>query len=276
MGPSYLFALSIRENVLARVNLNGLPLLVGEAGESPGPASLTGGLNHALLDGENVLEFEVLRLAPDPPNVKLDPAHSVRLLIWTKGALGPGEAPSPILPTGSRLLFERSFPELWQDVPAERRTLPYYHRETFHLDVPLPPPVYLSAPPTRFGCEGTPELHEAVRRVHASLAGGDGEAFLDLMDLRFRDIERAYPGAPDCTVEGRRELFRREIFRYPIDARPLAPEGLHFESRAGGRVAYVTRIGGGAAIQAETRDVVRKIRIDPLLCFHQGAWRVFR
>jgi len=77
--------------------------------------------------------------------------------------------------------------------PPQFQREPLHHRQTFRIEEPLPTPLYFHAEPASFGCEGTPDLRDAVQRIHGALERGDHEGFLDELSLRFECDERAYP-----------------------------------------------------------------------------------
>ena len=73
------------------------------------------------------------------------------------------------------------------------------------------------------------------------------------------------------------QQWREELLAYePAPGGPLDLSALHFESRRGGRVAFVTRHDEGYALDVVCeKDPKRRIRTDLLMVQHGGRWRVF-
>ena len=257
-------SIGIKEGVWVRAFLNGLPLYKSA---ELGPNSRSGPVNDLLVPGENELSIELLH-APTPlysPTLK----GAVSLLIY--------EVTNPdTTPLGKRVIEQAVFPQMWEDVPERFRRFPYFYRARFDPGVAIHRPAYLDAPSVSFDCDGTPELREAVRRVHSAIEQNDVDRFLQEIALKLHHAEKALEGEEWASVAQKSKGFRDELFVHHLIARPLVMDDLHFEPRADGRVAYVTRKDGGFALEAIARgDPKRRLRTD--LCFTQyaGDWRVF-
>lgn len=170
------------------------------------------------------------------------------------------------------------WPKLYAELPEKARRLPLRYTTRFTPEGETFSPVFLASAPMAFDCLGTPELHEAVRAVHSAVARRDLDAYEREMALMVDEHRRAYAGWDD--VE--QSLSTHEIagfFAKDVRVRPLEPDKLHYESRAGGRVAHVTRIDGGHVIEAVSvsgGEVLERIRTDLTFTWRDGAWRIFR
>jgi hypothetical protein len=159
-------------------------------------------------------------------------------------------------------------------IPQAERQLPFEHEERFVLDPFDFTPSWLSVPAAEFGPEGTAELREAVRAVHAAVDSGDVDGFLDLIALKLEDTAHAYPSQAHATVPARHELFR-ELFALKPRPRKLDFGELRFDARRGGRVAHVYRTDGGPALEAVAElDPAHRLKADLLLAQVRGSWRV--
>lgn len=211
-----------------------------------------GGANHLLAPGENTLTLELFE-APRTNTVILeitiDHNHD-----------------DPVI--------KMEWPALCADLPAEAAGLPLVYTQRFRADKVTHLPAYMSCPPIDFGPEGTPELREAVRAFHAAVANADASSFAEELSLKATEMTAAYAGDPSCSADdARREMA--DFASSGVSARPLDFDELLFESRAGGRVAYVTRIDGGPAIQAISGGGDR-LNVDLCLTRVNGVWRIFR
>lgn len=256
------YSLTLKEGVWARAYLNDLPLYTGEIG----PNSRSGPINDLLVPGDNELTIELLRVPQPVHSPYLDGA--VELFFYE--VLNPNTTPLT-----TRVIHEVSFPAIYTSAPRERRHFPFLHRSRFEPGVDVHPPPWLAAPPAEIGCEGTPELREAVRRLHAAVDDSDADRFFQEIALKLDHQERAFEGHARATARAKREAFRADLFDLRLRARPLEIDALHFEPRAGGRVVSVTRPGGYAIEAACLDDPGRRIRTDLLFTRYAGGWRVF-
>ena len=257
----YFFTMHHGTGVAVRALLNDLPFYRGLGQKS---FTVSGPANHLLLPGENVLTVEVY---PAPR---------------------PATAPTLEGPVGFELkvddetaatVHKVSWPSAWAALPVAERVLPFIHDTRFLVDTSLALPPYWDSPPARFGLEGLPGQHQAVREVHRSFVDSDVDAFFEAHRLKLEERQRAYP----ATAEFDAGIQRKKLAGYfgrPWDVRPLSEGNLDelvFESRAGGRVAYVTRADGGRAVEAIAADNPREtFAADLFLTQRDGRWRVFR
>lgn len=255
------FSVNFREGVVARVWLNDLPL---HTFLMHGPHSMAGGANHWLVPGQNTIDLEIYRVQGEH---QWD--ANIEFLLYTVEDVNA----YPLKPS---VLYSATFPSLWANVPEEGRVLPYMHREKFDMaGIDLVEPLYYSAEPASYGCDGTPELREALKELHDSLSDGNADRFLKLTALKGEEYERAFHGAAEASA-AEREEFIREIFVQKLHVRPLDFSRIHFEPRAGGRVAYVSGADNEPALEAiSSADPALRLAANPLFTRYNGAWRVF-
>jgi hypothetical protein len=173
-------------------------------------------------------------------------------------------------------VFYVAWPDIVSDVPQHERTLPIRYETVFCPTGDMFSPGFLDASAESFGPEGTPDLVDAVRRLHAALQEGDAGRFIDELALKFDESERAYPGWPGSTRgEARSELA--ELCAQRLVVRPFEVDKLRFEQRSGGRVAVVHHADGGNVLDAYSLDDP-EVRIGARLVLtkHRGRWAVFR
>jgi hypothetical protein len=294
------FNLVVRKGAYAQLYVNDLPLLKRPLG---GPDSFGGGLNHLLVPGENRVAFEVHRAVmysrdrQPPPSEPAPPAP---------GADG-SDAPPPRRPVPGSLedkhplafpdeeavgfmaytvldetkqpleavsLFRTSFPACMRQQPPERWRTPCYVEQLFALDFTPIARAWWSAPRATFGCGGTPQMHEAVAATHAALGARDLDGWLSAIELEVTEYAMAFGTGATEALTTRRSMYE-EAFAFPLTLAPLEPAQLHFEARAGGRVAQVTRHDGRPVLDAMVVSPLgQRIRGDLLLTQHEGRWRV--
>ncbi len=259
----------LKEGTWARAYLNELPLYKSMFF---GPDSRSGPVNDLLVPGENLLSIELLKVK------KLEHAPvlqgAIELMLYE--VLNP-DVPNPeTTPIERRDIVKLSFPDCYELVAEQHRRLPFYCQLSFDPGVPLQRPPWLDAPECDFGCDGTPDLRDAVTRLHAALSENNVDDFLDQIALKLEHAERALEGEDSAKAKYKREGFRSELFKYHLQAQPLDFADLHFAPLNGGRVAHVSRIDGGFALEAVARDdPQRRLRTDLLLTQHDNHWRVF-
>lgn len=171
-------------------------------------------------------------------------------------------------------VFRLEWPKMWKDVPEALQIVPFRHDVPFEVHGVDFTPAYLKAPEAEFDHRGTPELREAVRQYHESIAKSDLDGFMAQNALKIEESQRAYDGHAAFTAAALREPMT-DRFRSGIEARPLDFDELQFESFAGGRVAYVSRLDGGCALAAASRNG-DTMTTDLWLTQQGGLWRVFR
>lgn len=264
----------LADGVLARVYFNDLPLFQGV--EGPGGFSQNGGITHLCVPGENEVAVEILRAppliggrveyTPDPrPDMAgKDLNQSIEVFVFKRRAVG---SPEP------DMILHFQFPDVWKNVPVEQRQVPYYYRARFDPDTIVPPLAFLAASPQEVPCEGTRELHDAVRELHAAFEQKSVAAMIDVMDLQMREYTASDPGYPGASRAEQISAFE-ELFENEIVVAPLVPELLHFTPRAGGRVVHVVRTDFRAVIDVKSVGVAQGSRFDPVFTFHDGRWRL--
>jgi len=257
----YFFTMHHGTGVATRAMLNDLPFYRGLGQKN---LTVSGPANHLLLPGENVLTVEVYP-APRPAT-----APTIE---------GPVEFELKLDDATAATVHKLAWPDAWAALPVADRIFPFIHTSRFVVDDRLALPVYWDSPPARFGLEGLPGQHEAVREVYRSFVHSDVDAFFDANRLKLEERQRAYPDTGDFAAGTQREklagYFGQEWDVRPIDQIDL--KELVFESRAGGRVAYVTRADGGRAIEAiAANDPSETFAADLFLTQRDGRWRVFR
>lgn len=272
----YYFSLHLEEGVFGRAWLNDLPI---HKVPTRGPDSMNGGANHLLVPGKNKLALEIHTLpakaAPPPP-----PPESE----------GPPKKRVDIMPAGMKVYQIRdpnadplvADEVVSVDIPAvlglnvwERPPLPLYYEVEFDLPFPVPEPIYWRSPPADFSCAGTPELVQVVTEVHAALMQRDLRRFQDLISLKHFAFAAAFPGEPAAALDRQRSASEK-FFSLRYLVKPLDITKVHFEPRAGGRVAYVSGWDDQPVLEAVAEDQPGlALRANLLLTQHDGHWRVF-
>lgn len=258
LAPSYLFQVGHGTGVAARTSLNDLPMYTGAGQQN---ITVSGPANHLLLPGENTLTIEIYP-APRPadaPTVEGPVVFTLRL----------DEEEGTIV-------HRVRWPDCAELLPVAQQVLPFVHVSRFVVDERLVHPVYWDAPKAEFPLEGTPDQHLAVHEYLQAFRKSDVDAFMDANALKLSERQRANPDHSEFERGAQRKklagYFEREWL-----VRPTNVEDLAFESRAGGRVAYVTRRAGGRAVEAiAADDPSETFAVDLFLTRHQGRWRVFR
>lgn len=257
----YYFRIHQGTGVAVRAYLNDLLFYKGTGSEN---MTVTSPGNHLLVPGENLFTLEVYP-APKPA---IAPFNE-----------GPVRFTLMVDDEDDTVVHRVDWPELWKDMPAEERVLPTVHLSRFRADEALPKPIYDSSPRVEFGPEGTPELHEAVRRVFRAFAAGDTDAFIEENALKLAERQRAYPDIPELATSQQRSKIAAQLGEKwqmrPTDLERF--EDLVFERRADGRVAHVSRRDGGYAIEAvNANDPTSIFSTDLFLTQQAGVWRIFR
>lgn len=268
----YYYDLHQGTGVAVRALLNDLPFYRGNGAEL---VAITAPANHLLLPGENVLTLE---LAPPPKAV----AAALAKEQPTPGAVAGGVRFALMIDDEDDTVVHRaSWPEpIARDgAPAPPRSLPATLTTRFKVEGGVGRPVYLDAPRARFERKGTPEQRDAVREIFRALEKGDVAAFLRTSELKLAERERANPGSPEHAVAQQREKIQKRFAKKwqlrSMDTKSL--RDLVFESRAEGRVAYVTRADGGPAVEAvSASDPGNTLAMDIFLTRVGGTWKVFR
>lgn len=257
-AQSYLFQVGHGTGVAARVLLNDLPMYTGAGQQN---ITVSGPANHLLLPGENTLAVEIFP-APRPldaPTIEGPVAFTLRLD-----------------DKEGTIVHRVKWPDCWEMLTDDQRVLPFAHASRFLADERLLRPIYWDVAPVDFPIEGTPDQHLSVLEYSTALAKGDIDAFLDANALKLAERQRANPGHSELERGTQRKKLAGYL-AHDWQVRPVRMEELAFESRAGGRVAYVTRKDGGRAVEAiAADDPTETFAVDLFLTRHEGRWRVFR
>lgn len=278
MGPNdpYYFSVHFEEGVLGRAWLNDLPL---HKVPTRGPLSMNGGANHLLVPGKNRLSLEILTMPdrqpppPPPPESGGAPQKVVHVLpvgMKVYQIIDPNAEPL----TASEMATV-DLPVSLGLHPWEKPPLPLFHEVEFDLPFPVAEPVYWRAPPADFPCSGTPELAAAVTEVHDALMNRDLQRFQDLLSLKHEVYAAAFPGEPTAALDRQRSASEK-FFGLRYRVKPLDLAKVHFEPRAGGRVAFVSGWDDRPVLEAVAEDQPGlSLRANLLLTRHDGRWRVF-
>jgi hypothetical protein len=226
--PALYFMMSQSPRSMVRAWLNDAPFYRSYAAEG---VNRTGPAEHLMVPGENTFAIEIDR-APLNGEVSFELAVD----------------------------YNHQAPVLYFEWPREASHLPRDQRLPFRWETRfVPPPIdfvpsFLAAPPSPVPCEGTLELLDALRRMHAAVEARDVEGFCREMTFKAAEMERAYPGWPGGSAHEMRKGVAG-FFQMDLAVRPLELDDVHFESRAGGRLAHARRTSGGFVIEAISKDV---------------------
>jgi len=249
--PFY-FMISQGPRAMVRAYLNDVPFY---RFYGPDPVTRTGPAIHLLVPGENTFTIEI-----DRADV-LNQVFFELSINW--------DHDSPVL------YFE--WPKQAEHLPRDART-PFRFEARFTPEGNLFQPVWLSAPLVDVPCEGTPELKDALRRLHAAIENRDVDAYCSEFSLKAREQERAYPDWPGSSAADMREGMR-EFFQMDLSLQPLELDDVHFELRGGGRLAHARRTGGGFVIDCLTLDRTAddeqgRLSLDPTFVRYEGRWQL--
>ena len=193
-----------------------------------------------------------------------------------------------VAPAWSQVSFELSVnwdhdrPVMLFEWRAETDHLDKDKRSPFRYETSFSPlgdlfsPVHLGAQPQDFPCEGNGALHDAVRSFHDAIERRDLDGYMQQLDLKISEMERAYPGW-GWIDRGEVRNDIKELFSHDLAVRPLDLARIHFERRVDGKVACARHLDGGHVVEAYCKD-------DPTLCltadvvmtYNDSRWRVFR
>lgn len=252
--PFYMYSVRRAQGSRMRIAVNDVPIADGHAAKYVCTQEV---INELVVPGENVVSFEIAR-AP-----------------WERGALWfavakDGDWGSPLL----ELTWGAE-----GTTTAEEAILPRAFSHRFVADDTSFEPVFRRARPASFGCDGVPEQRELVRRMQRAVEWKQTDEMLELLALQHDELWRA-----NHRISGDHPSTQRPViesfFAKKTRTRPLDPAELHFESRAGGRVAYVTRADGSAPVEAiaeEPDELGFTLRMAPdvRMTMVDGAWRLF-
>lgn len=253
--PRYAYRLRQGPKTVARVSLNDLPF-VRDA--SSAFRDTVRPCDHLLVPGENVLTVEVWDGPPSPDS----PMHR-----------GPVDVTVHEVAT-ERALTRIAWPALALAAGQtdDNLVMPFVFSTKFAVPEEHPRPYYDAHPREVIPEEGTPDLVEAVRRLHDALASRNARAFVGEFSLKLDEQRRFYGDSPDFDSKGLVAAYERR-FSDPLSVRPVDPKDLRFEARANGRVAYVTRRDGTPTISARgVTDPGQSFDLDPLFVRHDQRW----
>lgn len=80
------------------------------------------------------------------------------------------------------------------------------------------------------------EAKSVVREMHGALFSGDAQKVLNLIRLRWEEMDRAYPGRDDAADQRNHAAWIAELGQDPRSNVPLEPENHAFRLIAGGRM----------------------------------------
>jgi len=215
-------------------------------------AGVTSPAVHLLEPGENVLALEIDE-APTEGHFELsidyDHERPVLLVPW---------------------------PALMEQLPEAERRYPLRHETRFSPPGELFSPAYLGAPAVLPRREDLDEIVGATQAIRDAAVRRDVDAYLDRMSLKIDEYQRAYSGWEGVSHAEHRDDIA-DMFSGETRCRPIEPEKLRLEPRAGGRVVHVTHAEGGHVIEVISPErPKRRLRTDLTFTRCNGQWRVFR
>jgi hypothetical protein len=251
LTPFY-FMISQGPNAMVRAFLNDVPFY---RFYGPEPVNRTGPAIHLLVPGENTFAIEIER------------ADTANQIFFELSVNWNHKEPA----------FYFEWPRDAAHLPRDRR-VPFRFETRFSPEGNLFQPVWLSAPPVDVPCSGTPELKDALRRLHAAIEARDVNAYCSEFSLKAREQERAYPGWPASSAADMRAGVG-DFFRMDLSLRQLELDDIHFELRSGGRLAHARRTSGDFVIDAITLDRTAddeqaRLSMDPTFVRHEGRWQL--
>lgn len=220
------------------------------------PLTRTGPAVHLLVPGDNTFAIEI-DAAPPEANVYFE------LTI-------DHDRDNPV--------FRFDWPGDRRDLPPAEWRAPFRFETTFTPPGDLFTPAWFDAPRESVPCEGTAELRAAVRRVHDALAAGDLDDYCAAMALKAAEYERAYPDWQQASAADMRADMTG-FLGMDLRLRPLDDAEVHFEPRAGGRLAHARHLGGGTVIDCVSVDLTpdgerARLAMDLTFTRHRGAWKI--
>lgn len=253
----YYFMISQPQDSVVRAWLNDVPFY---RFYGPDSQNRTGPAIHLLVPGENTFAIEI------------DTTRSESMVFFE--LLIDFDHDHPVF----RFEWPRDAAHLVDDAEGAKR-LPFRFEARFTPPGELFKPVWLDSPREDVPCAGTPELRDAVRRVHDALANGELDVYCQLFALKAAEMERAYPdwkqaSAADmrADVEG---FLQRDLRLRPLDV----DTEVHFEPHAGGRLAHARHLGGGTLIDVVAVDKTPdgetvRLAMDLTFTRHRGTWKI--
>ena len=168
------------------------------------------------------------------------------------------------------IIYHCFFPDVWQHVLEEDRHLPYMHVAKFKPGVHVEELSFLSAPMQEIPCEGTRELHDALRELHEAIVAGDVPRVKDQMKLQMQEYDVANYGG---TMKGQQNSVD-QMFAEKLVVAPLDWEQMHFHARANGRMVHVERLDRQPILKIQTIGKPQGHMSDPVFTQHEGRWQL--
>lgn len=262
IGYRYAYRLRQGPRTIVRATFNDLPFY---REPSHSFADTAARCDHLLQPGKNTMSVEVWEgpESPDSPEL-LGP---VRLSLHEL-----------VMPIDEEQYIARI---LWPEDAAARKDdkkpeeLPWGLTVQFEMPEDHPRPYYMDLRPEEIPEQGTPDLREAVRRIHDALMQQQPRLFVDEMRLDFEEQRRYYPTDARLSIGSVLPDVEAQ-FKKRMQVEPLPPEQLRFESRAGGRVALAMRRDGLPVLWAQGIDEQGHMNIDPMFVRKDGMWTLYR
>lgn len=253
-APFFQVSYSRVQDSILRILLNDVPLTWGKA---PGQTNTQHTCNELIVPGENVFQIEIARCRWLVGAIKLalwrDPDVDEPIVDFVWGSVDA--------PVGDEAKLPRVV------------TIPFTVDDVTHV------PAFRRADPVEFGCDGLPEQVDLVMRMQRCAELRSTDEWLDLMQLQHEELHVANHRNPGDHPSTQRPAAQ-EFFALDTDVRPLDRADLHFERRAEGRVAIVTRLDGSPPVDAITKekdslDAMQRMAPDLRLTRLGGRWQFF-
>ncbi len=252
--PYFQVSHSRQQGSRIRVLLNDVPLFSGKA---PGYVSTQEIKNELVVPGENQFLIEMAQISWI--------TGAFRLAAWREGAMDDrlvnfewgGDGPAPV----------------------DFGKVPQLFKATFVADDVTRVPCFRRGDRVEFDCDGLPEQVDLVMRLQRALEMKLVDAWLELLALHHSEIYEAnYQSSGDHPSTQRQTIA--DFFALPGSIRPLDPKELHFERRAEGRIAIVTRLDGGPPVDAvsdgeDALGFMVRLAPDIRMTRLDGRWQLF-
>lgn len=228
-----------------------------------GSYSSRGGINHRLVDGTNEVQFRLETCTEWARELGL---ATTEVENWFHVAFHRASL------TGEpELIAEYALPKAWERLSEDDKTFPFAGTFTFNPGGSVPRATYLDAATVTTPCEGTPDLLDAVRDIHAVHTTLDRDRMIELCEPKVQDFAIAFPNSGEASVSAQLAQLDDVLADKPVFA-DLEESLLHFEARAGGRVVHVTRADGGPVINGKGAQM--DYQTDLLLTRTPAGWRI--
>jgi hypothetical protein len=188
-------------------------------------------MHQALVTGMNDLEMWVdVRGGPNdnkqPRRVPPNPAAKAiaRVVEYPVGAQAD--------PTEGKVLATMTY----EGAKDDGDEAPRLRRLGFDLGQSFGPWAWQKAPELVLDEMTMKEAAGVVREVHAALFGGDPDKLFQLIELSWKELDRAYPGRDDAADVTNHATWVRDLAKDPRRMIPLEPSRHAFRLIAGGRL----------------------------------------